>query len=591
MEKNTVIAIVLCSVIVIASLTLQTVLFGNNVQEETAQATESVEQNVVPQTNSAPLVEFAAVTETEQNVQEQTVVIETPEIRATLSNRGGDIIGYELIAHRDTDTGRGVEMADNISQFNRACALTIGGTDGTLINELFNVSRPDSNTVLFTKTIGVPNGDGSVSQYILGKRYTFMPGEYLFKLEILLHGENGAIPLNKNGVAYTIRTSPQIGPHYDSANRYEYRQFLAYNGQKIKRTNVGTNQFKQYDKETTWGGIAGKYFEELIVPESPSAINSFYYSSRVEVDNYANAQAFLLRNALTSSDVNDTYYVYFGPREERVLMRYNSAENNGWNLSTLKLNDSLASSGWLSWLERILKWIMEKLYLLIPNWGVSIILMTVLLKLVMFPLTKQQLEGTSKMQTIQPKMQELQAKYKDNPQKQQEELQKLYKQAGYNPMSGCLPMLFQFLIIFAMFNLFNNYFEFRGASFIPGWIPDLSAGDNVYTFSRSIPFIGNQLHVLPIIYLISQLLFGKITQMGGTAAGQSATQMKIMMYGMPIMFFFIFYQASSGLLIYWTVSNVLQLIQQIITNKMMKNKKAVAAPQKKVTAKQTTKKK
>ena len=171
-------------------------------------------------------------------------------------------------------------------------------------------------------------------------------------------------------------------------------------------------------------------------------------------------------------------------------------------------------------------------------------------------------------------MQSIQAKYKDNPQKLNEETAKLYKEAGYNPVSGCLPMILQMFILFALYNVFNNYFEFRGASFISGWIDDLSSGDHIgKTFETGLPILGwNQIRILPVIYLISQLLFGKITQNGGTAAaGQNAGQMKMMMYGMPIMFFFLFYNAPAGLLLYWTVSNIFQLLQQIVINKMMKN--------------------
>jgi YidC/Oxa1 family membrane protein insertase len=192
----------------------------------------------------------------------------------------------------------------------------------------------------------------------------------------------------------------------------------------------------------------------------------------------------------------------------------------------------------------------------------------------MFPLTKNSSLGTMKMQEMQPQLQAIQAKYKNDPQKMQQETAKIYKEAGYNPVSGCLPMVFMFVVLFAMFNLFNNYFEFRGAMFIPGWIPDLSVGDSVYTFKHALPLFGNELRLLPIIYVISQLLFGKITQNGGTMTGSNAAQMKMMMYGMPLFFFFIFYNAPAGLLLYWTVSNFMQLIQQLVINKIMKNAKA-----------------
>ena len=177
------------------------------------------------------------------------------------------------------------------------------------------------------------------------------------------------------------------------------------------------------------------------------------------------------------------------------------------------------------------------------------------------------------MKQIQPKVDEIQAKYKDQPEKLNAELTKLYKEENYNPLSGCLPLLIQFPILIAMYNLFNNYFEFRGAMFIPGWIPDLSVGDSIVALDFNIPFLGNHIRILPVIYLISQLLFGKLTQTN-TATGSSATQMKIMMYGMPIFFFFILYNAPSGLILYWTVSNILQLVQQLIINKMVAAKEA-----------------
>ena len=176
------------------------------------------------------------------------------------------------------------------------------------------------------------------------------------------------------------------------------------------------------------------------------------------------------------------------------------------------------------------------------------------------------------MQEVQPRMTEIQTKYKNNPEKMNQEMAKLYQETGYNPLSGCLPLLIQFPLIIAMFNLFNNYFEFRGAMFIPGWIPDLSVGDSVYTLKFNLPLLGNHIRLLPVIYLVSQLIYGKVTS--ATTSGGNATQMKIMMYAMPIVFFFVFYSAPSGLLIYWTVSNLLTLVQQMFLNKMMKKKKA-----------------
>ena len=583
MNKNTIIAIVLSTLVVIASFVLQPILFPNSYNPQQSSAAGQHEDYDASDSEgfdeSGEAVKSVGISmqnaEGLETVEEELVTIQTEKAEVVLTNRGGDIISYKLKNHIDVETNEGVQMADNVSATNRACALSFGAAGAPIVNELFHVEKIDDYTYLFTKRLSVENDDGTENRFILGKKYTFLPDDYMFKLDVLIHSENEDGTICVGDAGYTLRTSPQIGPHFNPKfNRYENRQFVSFNGSKAKLQVISARQFKSYNKEYVWNGIAGKYFVELVIPEDAAEMGFTYYSTLVEVDDYANAQAILVRKPVDGQDSSDSYYLYFGPRNEKDLKIYNVAENNGWSLGGLKLTECLQSSGWLSWLETILKWIMEILYKLIPNWGVSIILMTILLKLAMFPFTKKQSMSTLKMQEMQPQVQSIQAKYKDNPQKQQEMMAKLYKDSGYNPMSGCLPLIVQFLILFAMYNLFNNYFEFRGASFIPKWIPDLSSGDSVHTFSRSIPFFGNQLRILPVVYLVSQLLYGKITGNGGTAAASSTkTQMNMMMYGMPIVFFFLFYNAPSGLLLYWTVSNLFQMVQQIIINKMMKEKR------------------
>lgn len=585
MDKNTILAIILSTIVVIATFILQPKLFPNAYNAKNAVNTEQVEGSE----NSEAVVENGEViseksvnsaimtaNSDEGTVEEKEFVVNTEKAEITLSNKGGDVISYKLLNHIDVDTKAPVQMVDNVSDFNRACAISFGEVGSPILNDLFKCEVVDENTYLFTKKFTVKNDDGTENSFILGKRYTFIPGEYVFKLDVLIHSEseNGEICVGNTG--YTLRTSPQIGPYFNAKlNRYENRQFISFNGNKAKRQIINARQFKQYGKNYVWNGIGGKYFVNLVYPENSAKMDLTWYSTQIEVNNYANAQAILVRKPISSQDASDSYYFYIGPRNEKDLKVYNVAENNKWNLSGVKFTESLQSSGWLGWLETILKWFLEFINRFVGNWGVSIIIMTLIIKLLLFPLTKNQSMSTLKMQEIQPKIQALQAKYKDNPQKQQEEMAKIYKEAGYNPMSGCLPMILQFLLLWSMFNIFNNYFEFRGASFIPGWISDLSAGDSLHTFKKSIPFFGNQLRILPFIYLVVQLLSGKITGNNGAATNaQTQTQMKLMMYGMPIMFFFMFYNASSGLLVYWTFSTIFQIVQQIIINGMMKKKRA-----------------
>ena len=576
MNKNTIIAIVLSTIVVLASLILQPMLFPNTANNVAESENVTEETSAVKVEEDKKDLSLIVEDESNKNVEEQFFEITTKNAQIVLTNRGGDMISYKLLNHIDVDTKDGIQMVDNVSKTNRACAVAFGDVNSPINNEIFNVTHKDENVYFFTKSISIKKEDGSVSKIILGKRYTFDPESYVFKLDILIHGDD------IENLVYTLRTSPQIGPHFDpKLNRYENRQFISFNGEKAKRQVISAKQFKSYNKDYLWNGIGGKYFVNLVVPLNPEKMDNSYYSTLInEENNYSNAQAICVRKPF-SEDVEDSYYMYYGPREEKALKIFNVAENNSWKLSGLKLNECLNSNGWLGWLETILKWFMEVINKFVHNWGVSIIIMTILIKLLMFPFTKKQSLGTLKMQEIQPKIQAIQAKYKDNQQKLQQEMAKIYKDNGYNPMSGCLPMLVQFLILFAMYNLFNNYFEFRGSSFIPHWIEDLSSGDSIYTLKFDIPFFGNQVRILPFIYLASQLLFGKITGNGGTAApGTSQAQMQMMMYVMPVMFFVMFYNAPSGLLLYWTVSNIFQMGQQIIINKTMKQKKAELAAKK-----------
>ena len=597
MDKNTIIAIVLSTVVIIVSVMLQPLLMGKKASKDVSDVnvTEVVEEGQ----NADSVLEFAdgsennslivsedkiEFSEEDVEVAEETVTINTGVSEIVLTNKGGDIISYRLLNHDDIDTKDKVQLADNISESNRASAIALGTADSKIIDKNFTVKKLDDYTVAFTRDVIVTDSSGKQKKVKLGKKYSFKENEYLFKLDVLIsvYDKNGG--LSFDGAAYSLRTAPQIGPHYDAKkNRYEVRQFIAYNGTKTKKIPVGTKQFKRYDKDFIWNGIASKYFEALIIPSDNSIVNSGFYSSKIDQNDYANAQALIERKSFTENDISDSYYLYYGPRNEKELKRYNIADNNGWGFSGKKLTASLQTSGWLSWLEFILKWGLEILHKIIPNYGVCIILLTIILKLLMFPLSKNQSMGTLKMQQIQPRMQAIQAKYKDNQQKQQEEMAKLYKEVGYNPASGCLPMLLTFLVLWSMYNLFNNYFEFRGQVFIPGWIPDLTVGDSVYVFKKEIPVIssvfGNAIRILPIIYVASQLLFGKITNNGGATAGSAQNQatMKFMTYGMPLMFFFLFYNAPAGLLLYWITSNIFQMGQQLVINKIMAKKKAEIA--------------
>ena len=544
MDRNTILAIVLSGVVLLGYLFIDAKYIMPKQQAARAQQQAELAQKEAEKEQQAEELstlisstnQFAEETSEEelsQNVSIEEYVIETDKIRVVLTNRGGDVVSYKLLNHLDKDTGEGVEMVDNISSSNRAFALSFGDSSAPIVNEVFNVKKIDDYTIGFYRDFYKKDDSGVQHKFRLGKLYSFKKDDYAFKLSVTVNSaEKIGNVLDMGGYSYTLRTSPQIGPHYDrKTNRYEVRQYLALNGNKRVKPMIAD---KYYNKPYSWAGVGGKYFTILVKPDSIQKMSTVVKTSNARENNYENAQVFLTRNAITESNITDDYYIYVGPRSESELIKYNSSDKNGWGLINVRFNQALQTSGFFSIIEVALKWSMEMINRLVHNWGISIIILTIILKIILFPLNKSTALGSVKMQKIQPQMKALQEKYKDNQQKLQEETAKLYKQSGYNPAAGCLPMIIQMFVLFALYNVFNNYFEFRGASFIKGWIDDLSVGDSVYTWQKNIPFISgftmNTLRLLPFIYTGSQLLNGVITQYGNAAgmAGQSQGQMKLL---------------------------------------------------------------
>ncbi len=587
MDKNTLWAILLSTLVVVVSGIVEfTVIMPRQQQRMEALAAEeelkAKEAAALAEEQSKAISTSLGIEEDTGNeketVAEEFVEITTNKMKAVFSNKGGDLVSLKLLEHLDKETGEGVEMVNHVTPSNRALSLSFGNAETSVLNDTFTISRINDYSVGFYRSYSIKDDMGNDHKFYLAKLYTFKDDDYAFKMDITVRPEDG-YALNVGGAAYTIRTSPQIGPRFDKKNRYEVRQYVAL-GNNNKRVKKNFSD-KYYDTSYQWAGVAGKYFTMLIKPVNPAVMYSSVKCSSPKGLEEDISQLLLTRAQTSGGSVTDEYYVYVGPRSENELIKYNSKDKNAWGLVNAKFNQALDSSSFLYPIEVVLKWAIGLINKLVHNWGVAIIILTIILKIILFPLNKKQAVGSLKMQELQPQMQAIQAKYKNDQQKLAEETQKLYKKVGYNPMSGCLPMILQMLILISLYRVFNNYFDFRGAGFIPGWIDDLSVGDSVWTWEKQIPLISgftmNNLRILPFIYVISQLLNGKITQYGGTAGGDNAQakQMQIMMmYVMPIMFFFIMYNVPSGLLIYWVVSNIFQIGQQLVINRVMKKQRA-----------------
>jgi YidC/Oxa1 family membrane protein insertase len=462
--------------------------------------------------------------------------------------------------------------------------VTFGDTTTQPVNALFQTRRVSEYVVEFYRDFVLADG----GRFRLSKRYEFKKAEYMFELTVNIGPppDSTVMPaLNFNGAAYTLAFGPQIGPRFDKLDqRNDYRNYITFANGKQKQEKVSENP-ATISTRPSWAAIAGKYFTFIAIPFLSSAQYDIAFSTKAEAGIPSASRFYLIRPS-QNGRIEDMYRFYLGPKNQESLAIYNNG-NNGFGLQNMELIKVASSSGILSPLETALKWLLMMFYRVIPNYGVAIMLLTLLVKLLFFPLTKKSSESTLRMQALAPRIKEIQEKYKDNPQKMNMETAAFYKQEGFNPLAGCLPMLLQIPIFFAMYNLFNNHFDLRGAMFIPVWIPDLSLAESIFNFSPlRLPILGwSDIRLLPIIYVASQLLYGKMTQ---TPDQQGNMQMKLMLYAMPVVFFFVLYDVPSGMLVYWIVSNLLSLAQQMIMNKYLAPRRA-ALKSAQTTAAQTLK--
>ncbi len=239
--------------------------------------------------------------------------------------------------------------------------------------------------------------------------------------------------------------------------------------------------------------------------------------------------------------------------------------------------------GWFAFISqpfsKFLLMLMNLFHSLTASWGFSIILLTIALRLMLYPLTAWSFKSTRKMQEISPKIKKIQEKYKKDPKKLQVEMANAYREAGVNPIFGCLPLLIQLPFLIGMFDLLKSTFELRGASFIPGWIDNLAAPDVLFSWDYPIFFIGTEFHLLPIIMGLCMLAQTKIMNKAKDPSTMSDQERQMQGMGsiMAVVFAIFLYRAPSGLCIYWIFSTILGIIQQKWVNYQYSKKTTVSS--------------
>ncbi len=560
MDRNTIIAVILCVIVITVGMAYQQTLLSNEfVETETTEVTENIPVPVLASSSFSPLG---------SDGDSSAFNISSGSLDITFNPKGGTI---ESIYDKTND----VNLILTEEGDNNAFMLYWGKDKSSPIDDVFDYSvetkeiqgkNENITQVAFSRSY---KEETTGTEFVVEKKFAVPENdEYMIQMAVSLYTKDGSpIPINIDSQMYTVSVGSQVGPEFQSLNgNYDYRRVYYRLADKNSRKTVNSGNFTSSDS-MGWAGVVGKYFAFLLIPETQNVVT---LTEAVQTTGETIPQKntiYMSRAASGESKTTDVYSFYCGPQLSSTLGIYDNAKDNVFGLSNHHLKKALDVS-WLSWLEKILKVLLEVFYFLIPNYGVAIILLTILTKALLIPLSKKGTESTAKMSALQPKLQELQTKYKDDPEALNNAMAKLYKEEGINPMGSCLPMLIQFPIFIGLYGLLNKDFSLRGAMFIPGWITDLSIPETIFTLPFNIPFLGAQIHLLPILYTASMIFSMKITQSAtsGQAAGSKGMTW-FMTYGMSIMFFFILYNAPSGLLVYWTMSNLLAILQQVYTNK------------------------
>lgn len=269
------------------------------------------------------------------------------------------------------------------------------------------------------------------------------------------------------------------------------------------------------------------------------------------------------------------YQVFAGPFEKQILTTVDNTFINSITGQTPDFTEAQSDHGWFTAISKpfgkFLFIILNFFHSVTRSWGISIILLTIVLRILLYPLNSWSMKSMAKMRKVAPKLKEIQEKYKKDPKRVQLETMNLYRREGANPFVGCFPMIIQLPFLFGMLDVLKTSFQLRGATFIPGWIDNLAAPDVLFSWQYPIPFIGTSFHLLPILLGAIMFIQQKIASPSGSTQAVSDTerQQKFSMNLMTIFFTILFYKFPSGLNIYWISSTLCGIFQQWLINKKM----------------------
>ncbi len=554
MDRNTIIGFVLIGLILLMWPLYQSKVLGvKPLEKRTQQTTEAVSPTQSPDvkpTESGQAVlssQPAPSVPTKTKIKADTVALDNNFFHASFSSLGGGtVLSWQLKDYdrieKDKLTGEDEKIPidlipDSGREDNLGFKMILpDGSEYDLSKSVFTVEQETEHSLKFVKNIP---GKGQIVKEILTQ-----PDKY--DVEVQIHfipetentGRISAQVLWNTGLAFTEKRATDETPFQEA--------FALQGGELLKEKKGDTGN---REGNTEWMAIRNKYFALALIPnnETGDAVQLTAKNDGVKIQDYYGSpttlKEFSCKIHLKSSTDEDvvSYTLFLGPLDYELLKSYDvhleKIMNFGWAIIRIF---SIPLYYALTFLGKTL-----------GNYGWAIILLSILIKVVLYPLTRKSYQSMREMQTLQPKINALREKYAKDPQRLNQETMKLYKEHGVNPMGGCLPMVLQMPVLFALFRLFRSTIMFRQAAFGP--IHDLSAPDALLHIGST------SIHILPILMGITTFFQQKKTM-------QDPKQ-KMMAYFMPIFLTFIFYKMSAGLNLYYFIFNVLTIAQEYIVKK------------------------
>lgn len=491
--------------------------------------------------------------------------------QSTSEQTEGSLGGYYPLLRRSIMNANGTEKSDVPPQFYALNVLREG--NDTPLN--YRVQEFGPRMIKF---------EGSDGRRTITKTYRIPEernGPYCFDLEIEVDGDATGLWLSSG-----VPDVELVGGSYAPQLKYQVRTNRGTDVEEIKlpKDEPTTNNVISPYWISNCNGFLGLIIDPLTsmpagyrvqkvpgaaIPTRLSMIDAAHHQYPAE-----SYPGYMTQLPLKSGISN--FRVFAGPYDEALLKELDALYGDPQGNYTPEYTESISIQGWFSFISepfaKFLFLLMQMFYAITNSWAVSIVLLTIALQVMMYPLSNWALRSTIKMQAAGPKITAIKEKYKKDPQRVHQETMKLYKQEKVNPMGGCLPMLLKLPFLMGMFYMLKSSFPLRGAPFIPGWIDDLASPDILFTWNTPIWVIGNELHLLPILMGLVMFVQAKMTQKApkdpSLLTDAEKTQ-KMMGTTMALVFAVMFYNMSSGLNIYFMMSTLFGILQQKMLMKRM----------------------